>query len=624
MNTTGRYVPWASWDEWLHTYRCLYPHSGEDGSEGASRRASKRRIVQALDTIDAWRLRGRVPMAVEATGTLKRLELLDDAEDEGEKDTDTDKGKDTNKNKNKNADVQSLRLQYSLAIVRFVNGVADAGQKGRVAASVASLAHQAGLSRLLVDIRHESTHNELPTLRVLRLGARQALEWLRHRYWEAQRVGVASGRSKVMRVVGAYVGSLMMAEEHAWKSESEKKDGGAGRDAGSGGIGGSGGGGGGPRGKRKKRDDRGGRDGRDGDEEDVENVEDAYMPRKEKKRRHALLNELRGLVPVGGEDVLARGVLQTAVEYSGPEKAKISVCGRVIEQLCEVWPDLAAAVVVAWLDDAFARCNRSSSMGSMATMATMATIGDGDGGQGHRSAQGICWYLGARSILSDASIVSAVESCIRRHCEALYDTHSNAYVEIKADASLQAAVTSLRDTLEDAMSSASSAASTAVVQTFIAAFLPATRLPVSREELEDMRGFVDTWLGTSTTKSTAGSSNGSMKPAKPNTSGWSLVEEAEWRPCAIGLLPSDHLVNGALPHMPCFPSRGGDGFGSDNATDDLTIDALEAGADEPSAATGLGTETGCAGGPSDDDENDGEGEADDDADLLRPPPDFLL
>ena len=225
MNT-GRYVPWASWDEWLHTYRCLYPHSGEDGSEGASRRASKRRIVQALDTIDAWRLRGRVPMAVEATGTLKRLELLDDAEEEGEKDTDTDKGKGTNKNKN--ADVQSLRLQYSLAIVRFVNGVADAGQKGRVAASVASLAHQAGLSRLLVDIRHESTHNELPTLRVLRLGARQALEWLRHRYWEAQRVGVARGRSKVTRVVGAYVGSLMMAEEHAWKSEGEKKDGGAG------------------------------------------------------------------------------------------------------------------------------------------------------------------------------------------------------------------------------------------------------------------------------------------------------------------------------------------------------------------------------------------------------------
>jgi len=601
MNT-GRYVPWASWDEWLHTYRCLYPHSGEDGSEGASRRASKRRIVQALDTIDAWRLRGRVPMAVEATGTLKRLELLDDAEEEGEKDTDTDKGKDTNKNKN--ADVQSLRLQYSLAIVRFVNGVADAGQKGRVAASVASLAHQAGLSRLLVDIRHESTHNELPTLRVLRLGARQALEWLRHRYWEAQRVGVARGRSKVTRVVGAYVGSLMMAEEHAWKSEGEKKDGGAGRDTGSGGIGGSGGG---PRGKRKKRD------GRDGDEEDAEN---AYMPRKEKKRRHALLNELRGLVPVGGEAVLARGVLQSAVEYSGPEKAKVSVCGRVIEQLCEVWPDLAASVVVAWLDDAFARCNRSS---SMATMATLETVGDGGGGQGHRPAQGVCWYLGARSILSDASIVSAVESCIRRHCEALYDTHSNAYVEVKADAALQAAVTSLRDTLEDAMSSASSAVSTAGVQTFIAAFLPATRLPVSSEGLEDMRGFVDTWLGTST-KRAAGSSNGTMKPAKPNTSGWSLVEEAEWRPCAIGMLPSDHLVNGALPHMPCFPSRGSDGFGSDDATDDLTIDALEAGADEPSAATvpGLGTETSGAGGPSDDDEDDGEGDG------LLPPPDFLV
>jgi ribosomal biogenesis protein LAS1 len=34
-----------------------------------------------------------------------------------------------------------------------------------------------------VDIRHTATHNELPTLAALRLGARHALQWLASQYW---------------------------------------------------------------------------------------------------------------------------------------------------------------------------------------------------------------------------------------------------------------------------------------------------------------------------------------------------------------------------------------------------------------------------------------------------------
>lgn len=65
----------------------------------------------------------------------------------------------------------------------MVNGITDSQQKGRVAVSVASLATAAGLPRLLVDLRHEATHNELPSLQVLRLAAQQALAWLRTNYW---------------------------------------------------------------------------------------------------------------------------------------------------------------------------------------------------------------------------------------------------------------------------------------------------------------------------------------------------------------------------------------------------------------------------------------------------------
>jgi hypothetical protein len=65
----------------------------------------------------------------------------------------------------------------------MVNGIADSQQKGRVALSVNALAESAGLSRLLVDIRHEATHNELPSLSTLQLAARQALDWLVQQYW---------------------------------------------------------------------------------------------------------------------------------------------------------------------------------------------------------------------------------------------------------------------------------------------------------------------------------------------------------------------------------------------------------------------------------------------------------
>lgn len=37
-----------------------------------------------------------------------------------------------------------LRLQYAMAVVRMVNGIADSAQRGRIAASVASLAAAAG------------------------------------------------------------------------------------------------------------------------------------------------------------------------------------------------------------------------------------------------------------------------------------------------------------------------------------------------------------------------------------------------------------------------------------------------------------------------------------------------
>ena len=41
-----------------------------------------------------------------------------------------------------------LRMQYAMAVIRVVNGIADSAQKGKVASSVASLASFAGDAQL--------------------------------------------------------------------------------------------------------------------------------------------------------------------------------------------------------------------------------------------------------------------------------------------------------------------------------------------------------------------------------------------------------------------------------------------------------------------------------------------
>lgn len=49
----------------------------------------------------------------------------------------------------------------------------DAVQKGVYAASVATLAERIGLPSLFVDLRHEATHANLPSLPLLRLATNQ-------------------------------------------------------------------------------------------------------------------------------------------------------------------------------------------------------------------------------------------------------------------------------------------------------------------------------------------------------------------------------------------------------------------------------------------------------------------
>lgn len=67
----------------------------------------------------------------------------------------------------------SLRQSYSAAIIRLVNGLVDPLQHGTYARSIASIANQLGLPPWLVELRHAATHEDLPSIELLREAARE-------------------------------------------------------------------------------------------------------------------------------------------------------------------------------------------------------------------------------------------------------------------------------------------------------------------------------------------------------------------------------------------------------------------------------------------------------------------
>lgn len=67
----------------------------------------------------------------------------------------------------------SLRQSYATALVRLVNGLVDPLQSGTYARSILSIAAQIGLPAWLVELRHAATHEDLPSLELLRDGAKE-------------------------------------------------------------------------------------------------------------------------------------------------------------------------------------------------------------------------------------------------------------------------------------------------------------------------------------------------------------------------------------------------------------------------------------------------------------------
>ena len=150
---TPRAVPWLDWGEWEMVRELLMAPEPERRARGVQR-------------VAAWRSRGRLPVSVETTACLVEIWLSE-------------------RGTQPPSEVQ-LRLAYSMALLRMVNGICDPSQRGKAANSVLTLARRLDLPPMLVDLRHAATHGSLPALPALQLGASQAMEWLLEKYWRQQ------------------------------------------------------------------------------------------------------------------------------------------------------------------------------------------------------------------------------------------------------------------------------------------------------------------------------------------------------------------------------------------------------------------------------------------------------
>lgn len=163
-----RRMPWASWSEW-HTV-----HAGVMSEWWEEREWALRRMA-------AWEHRGGMPHAAAATAYL--LDALQRRQDGSIR-----------------SELQE-RLMLSMAIIRAVNGLVDASQRAARAQPISVLASRMGLPAWLVDVRHEATHNSLPTLSALRSAADAVLQWLFSHYWQRQSRFVSQAAQHMQRAL---------------------------------------------------------------------------------------------------------------------------------------------------------------------------------------------------------------------------------------------------------------------------------------------------------------------------------------------------------------------------------------------------------------------------------------
>ncbi|TVY14949.1 Pre-rRNA-processing protein las1 [Lachnellula arida] len=152
-------TPWRTPTDLLLVRRQLYPHNHNSQTHNAKDAEKERR--KAVAQVSVWMQRGNCPHLVEASAILTSA-ILNDVPGNSS---------------------YCVRAAYSAAFCRFVTGLLDSHQTSHKKLSMYSIAKTLSLPATYVELRHQATHEELPSLAKLRSASVKALRWIWEFYW---------------------------------------------------------------------------------------------------------------------------------------------------------------------------------------------------------------------------------------------------------------------------------------------------------------------------------------------------------------------------------------------------------------------------------------------------------
>ncbi|XP_040995297.1 uncharacterized protein LOC121241549 isoform X5 [Juglans microcarpa x Juglans regia] len=200
LSHSRKLVPWLNWDEWLFVEHSLFSDSPDT-------------VASALRRILAWQSRGCLPVAIEVTASIIEIQQKDphfSRKDQSHGATFDYREDQTN---NGSLSEEILAMLYCMAIIRLVNGVIEKARK-KTEVSIAVAADAIGIPRMLIDIRHEGSHRELPALKMVRSASVKALDWLKSYYWEPQKKAIpfqGAGTTSVREEIKFKLSELALA-----------------------------------------------------------------------------------------------------------------------------------------------------------------------------------------------------------------------------------------------------------------------------------------------------------------------------------------------------------------------------------------------------------------------------
>lgn len=182
--SSRKLVPWLNWNEWLFVRDALFSDSPQS-------------LSSALKRISSWRSRGSLPVLIDVTASIVEIQHMDPCFRQDQSD-------------DASVSEEVLAMLYCMAIVRLVNGAVEKTRRKEVV-SIAVAAEAIGIPRMLIDIRHEGSHRELPSLKVVRSASIKALDWLKSYYWEPQSKAIpfqGEGNANVKKEIKSMIREL--------------------------------------------------------------------------------------------------------------------------------------------------------------------------------------------------------------------------------------------------------------------------------------------------------------------------------------------------------------------------------------------------------------------------------